>query len=560
MKQEIEQAVAAAVKELFGVDVPAELTRPDEQFGDFTTNVALRLSRQVGKNPREIAESLHAKLAAQEHDAAVAGPGFLNIRLSGERLRGELSTILAQNDRYGASGRYEGQEVVAEYSDPNPFKVLHAGHLYTSVVGDAIANLFEIAGAKVHRVNFGGDVGLHVGKTMWAILKRLEGENPDKLAEIPEAERSEWMAAAYIEGTNAYEDDEHAKAEIVALNKRVYQLHSGHDTTSLFARIYWTCRGWSYDYFDAFYARIGSHFEKYYPESETAPLGLQTVREHIGPVYKESNGAIIFDGEAYGLHTRVFINSEGLPTYEAKDVGLIMKKWADYHFDHSIVITGNDIIEYMKVVLKSIEQFMPELPAHTRHLTHGIVKLEGGTKMSSRRGNFLRAADVLDAAARANKAATGNEDEQVVLGAVKYAFLKPRMGGDIIYDPNESVSLQGNSGPYLQYAHARAMSILKKATNQPARSFTGELNASERSLVRKLTEYPEVIDKALDDMLPHHVCTYLYELAQVFNRFYEQNRVLGDEREIDRLTLVSAYAGVLKGGLKLLGIHAPDSM
>jgi arginyl-tRNA synthetase len=560
MKQEIEQVVVTAVKELFDVEASAELTRPDEQFGDFSTNVALRLAGQLGKNPREIAEALQGKLSEQGHDVSVAGPGFLNIRLSAERFKSELSNILEASENYGASDRYKDQVIVAEYSDPNPFKVLHAGHLYTSVVGDAIANLFQVAGAKVHRVNFGGDVGLHVGKTMWAVLRRLEGENPDKLLDIPETERSEWMAAAYVEGANAYEDDEQSKQEIVALNKRVYQLHTDDDTTSDFARIYWTCRQWSYDYFDAFYARIGSKFEKYYPESETAPLGLITVREHTGPVYKESEGAVIFDGDAHGLHTRVFINSEGLPTYEAKDVGLIMKKWADYQFDLSVVITGNDIIEYMKVVLKSIEQFQPELPARTRHLTHGIVKLEGGTKMSSRKGNFLRAVDVLDAAAAANKIATGNEDEQVVLGAVKYAFLKPRMGGDIIYDPQESVSLQGNSGPYLQYAHARAANILKKSTNQPGTTYDSALNESERSLVRKLTEYPEIIDKALDEMLPHHICTYLYELAQVFNRFYEQNRVIGDEREIDRLTLVSAYVGVLRNGLKLLGIHAPDTM
>jgi arginyl-tRNA synthetase len=564
MKQDIEQAVVSAVQELFGVELEAELARPDEQFGDYTTNVALRLSKQVGKNPREIADALAAtlleRLGANAAEVAVAGPGFLNIRLSDARFSRELNTILADKETYGASTRYKDKVVIAEYSDPNPFKVLHAGHLYTSVVGDAIANLFAVAGAHVHRVNFGGDVGLHVGKTMWAIVNRLGGENPNGLADIPEAERSEWLAAAYIEGTNAYEDSEQAKTEIVTLNKRVYQLHAENDTSSPFARIYWTCRQWSYEYFDAFYARIGTHFEKYYPESETAPLGLQTVREHIGPVYKESDGAVIFDGDAHGLHTRVFINSEGLPTYEAKDVGLIMKKWADYQFDLSVVITGNDIIEYMKVVLKSIEQFQPELPARTRHLTHGIVKLEGGTKMSSRKGNILRAVDVLEAAAAANKAATGNEDEQVTLGAVKYAFLRPRMGGDVIYDPKESVSLQGNSGPYLQYAHARAVNILRKATNQPGTSYDGELNESERNLVRKLTEYPETIDKALDDMLPHHICTYLYELAQVFNRFYEQNRVIGDERETDRLTLVSAYVGVLRNGLKLLGVHAPDTM
>jgi arginyl-tRNA synthetase len=285
------------------------------------------------------------------------------------------------------------------------------------------------------------------------------------------------------------------------------------------------------------------------------------VKQNIGDVFTESDGAVIFKGEDHGLHTRVFINRDGIPTYETKDVGLIFKKWEDYKFDRSVVITGNEQEQYMAVVLKAIEQFAPELAEKTSHLTHGIVKLAGGVKMSSRKGNILRAVDVLDVAASANKAATGSEDVQVTLGAVKYAFLKQRMGGDIIYDPAESVSLQGNSGPYLQYAHARATSILRKASEQNfAPVFDYGYNQSERSLVRKLTEYPEVIEKAVTDMMPHHVCTYLYELAQVFNRFYEQNKVIGEPQEIPRLTLVSAYAGVLQNGLTVLGITAPDSM
>ncbi|HZL08060.1 MAG TPA: arginine--tRNA ligase [Candidatus Dormibacteraeota bacterium] len=556
MKDELEKQIAVACKEVFGTETEVALTRPEEQFGDYATNVALQLSKQLGKNPREIAEALAVKLREnlnqQISEVSVAGPGFLNLKLTDQSL---LAALEAKPSKSLA-----GQSIVAEYSDPNPFKVLHAGHLYTSVVGDAIANLLEAAGATVHRVNFGGDVGLHVGKTMWAILRELGGENPDKLSAIPEAERSEWMAQAYVEGTRAYEEDEAAKPAIVDLNKRVYQLYVDNDHDSPFAKIYWTCRQWSYDYFDSFYERIGTRFEKYYPESETAPLGLQTVRDHVGQVYEESEGAVIFNGEKYGLHTRVFINSNGLPTYEAKDVGLVMKKWQDYKFDQSIVITGNDIIEYMKVVLKSIEQFMPELSARSRHLTHGIVKLAGGTKMSSRKGNILRAADVLAAADEANKQA-GQDNDQTVLGAVKYAFLKTRTGGDVIYDPTESVSLEGNSGPYLQYAHARARSILRKSgSDTPDKLIDTDLQPGERSLVRKISEYPETIDKAVAELMPHHVCSYLYELAQVFNRFYENNRVIGDERQDIRLALVGRYAGTLRDGLELLGIVAPEQM
>jgi arginyl-tRNA synthetase len=554
MKSELETAVAEAVKALFSVDAAIELTRPEEQFGDYATNVALQLAKQVGKNPREIGEALAEKLrvdmAEQFSEVTVAGPGFVNLKLSDS----ELTKALAAEPNKSLAG----QVVVAEYSDPNPFKVLHAGHLYTSVVGDAIANLLENAGAEVHRVNFGGDVGLHVAKTMWAILKTLGGENPDKLNNIAENERSNWLSERYVEGNAAYDQDEAAKTDMVEINKRVYELHDQNDHDSPFARIYWMTRDWSYQYFDAFYERLGTKFEKYYPESETAPIGLKTVKEHIGDVYKESDGAIVFEGEKYDLHTRVFVNSAGLPTYEAKDVGLIMKKYDDYHFDRSVVITGNDIVEYMKVVLKSIEQFRPELVQATSHLTHGIVKLAGGVKMSSRLGNILRAVDVLDAASNAGKAVIGSDNQDTVLGAVKYAFLKNRMGGDIIYEPKESVSLEGNSGPYLQYAHARARSVLNKAEGQGESD--GSYDASERSLARKIGEFSEVVDKATAELMPHHICTYLYELAQTFNRFYEQNRVIGDPRQTNRLSLVEKYAQTLKNGLNLLGIVAPDKM
>jgi arginyl-tRNA synthetase len=551
--------LASVIRDTFDADIKPELTRPDEQFGDYATNVAMQLAARLRRSPREVAQELAEKLrnalGDQIEDIAIAGPGFINITLTDTALAGQATAALTSKPV-----DYRGKVVVAEYGDPNPFKILHAGHLYTDVVGDAVANLMEMSGGEVHRVNFGGDVGLHVGKSMWTILKELGGEHPEKLQDIPESERAGWMTDRYVHGNTAYETDAQAKEEIVALNKRVYKLHEDNDHDSPFAQIYWTCRQWSYDYFAYFYDRLGSHFEKYYPESENALLGLRTVREQQQKgIYEESDGAIVFRGEPYGLHTRVFITRDGLPTYEAKDVGLVMAKWQDYHFDVSLIITAHDQGEYMKVVVKSIEQFMPELASRTVHLTHGILKLAGGVKMSSRQGNILRATDILDSAAAANKEVRGKDDSQTTVSAVKYALLKQRIGGDIIYDPQESVSLEGNSGPYLQYAHARAKSVLGKAAVHPAETI-GDLQAGERSLVRKISEYPEVLQKAVNELMPHHVCTYLYELAQTFNRFYEHNRVVGDEREALRLRLVTLYADVLKDGLAILGISAPERM
>ncbi len=564
--EDIKQAVQTAVKALFNIKVEPELTRPDEQFGDYATNIALQLASKLDDNPRKIAEALANKLKsdASVKEVTVAGPGFINIHVSDHTL-----AKLAFEQKIEQT--YKDKVVVAEYSDPNPFKVLHAGHLYTSVVGDAIANLFQAAGAQVHRVNYGGDVGLHVGKTLWAILQKLGGEYPEKLNQIAVKDRSEWMAEAYVDGTKAYEDDPVAKDQIVQLNNQVYQFHAQNDHDSALAQIYWTCRQWSYDYFNEFYKLIGTNFEKYYPESEVAGLGLQTVQEQLATgVFQMSDGAVIFKGDDHGLHTRVFVNSHGIPTYEAKEVGLILTKKKDYNFDISVIITGNEQEQYMQVVLKALEQFEPELVKATRHIPHGIVKLKGGIKMSSRKGNILRAIDVLQAAAESNRRLLGKDDRIVELGAVKYAFLRSRLGGDIIYDPDESVSIQGNSGPYLQYAHARARSILAKTSRAviPAAAQVAfdsvrediSFEVGERSLVRKMSEYPEVVNKATTELMPHHICTYLYELAQSFNRFYENHRVIGDTRETFRLKLVDAYATTLKNGLRLLNIDAPDKM
>lgn len=558
MQKSLERKIQTICQQLFNTDAAIELTRPSEQFGDFSINVALRLSKQLKRSPKEIGETLTNALKEQLADelssVTVAGPGFINLTLKDKAL---LESLAESPDK-----SLQGQAVVIEYSDPNPFKVLHVGHLYTTVVGDAIANLLEAAGANVHRVNYGGDVGLHVAKTMWAILHKLGGENPAKLEDIPEAERADWMSDAYVEGNQIYETDESAKEQIKKYNKQVYELHKTNDHDSAFAQIYWTCRDWSYAAFDEFYQRINVKMERYYPESEIVDAGIKEVKDQIGKVFEESNGAIVFNGEKYGLHTRVFINSQGLPTYEAKEIGLLLKKHQDYNYDLSIIITASEQIDYMNVVYKAIEQFMPELAQSTKHLPHGMVRLAGGVKMSSRKGNIIRANEALDMTAEAERELTGKSDKTTTLGAVKYALLKTRLGSDLVYDLKESVSLEGNSGPYLQYAHARARSVIKKAgaDSKTDLSVTDSLDENERMLARKLSEYPETVELATKEYMPHYICTYLYELAQSFNRFYEKSHVVGDPRQDLRLALVKLYADRLKDGLGLLGIEAPDAM
>lgn len=532
------------ILDLYGIDFEPEVVpAPENIDADYSSNVALRLAKELHDNPFNIAEKISNKI----ENSFASNPGFINFKISDGDLNEKISA-LSENFEI-SSDKFDGKTVICEFSDPNPFKVLHVGHLYTSVVGDSISRLFEYAGAKVIRANFGGDVGLHVAKTMY-ILKQ---KNPDTLT-------IEDIAKCYVEGTAAYEDDESAKAEITELNKEIYKINAEDIHGTELADLYWKGRELSYEYFKDFYARIGVKFDVFYPESTVASLGLSKVLEELDKgVYEKSGEAVIFDGEKYGLHTRVFVNSEGVPTYEAKDVGLIFKKYEDYHFDKSVVITGNEQLEYMKVVLKSVEQYAPELVEKTSHLTHGLVKLPGNVKMSSRKGNFLKAVDVLEMISEELKNEYNSEDEKVSKAAYKYAFLKYKMGGDIIFDPKESVKMTGNSGPYLLYSAVRAKKILGKSdSNNTIENYT--YNVYEKNLAKKLLEYTELLDEAVEEMAPHKLANYLYETAQEFSRFYENCQVAGSSEEAERMKLVKVYYNVMQHGLNILGIEIPEEM
>ncbi|HEY6736344.1 MAG TPA: arginine--tRNA ligase [Candidatus Saccharimonadia bacterium] len=565
LRQTLSKQIITLAQELWGQELDTggiEVSfAADPAFGDLACNAALVLARRLGKAPRDLAEALAERLRQRPEVAKVevAGPGFINVFLTDGALyraaRGGGQARVVRSSR--------SQKVLVEYSDPNPFKPLHAGHLYTTLVGDMVSRLIERRGDEVIRLNYGGDVGLHVARAMWGIIQALGGEHPDKLEAAAGDDRAGWLGARYAEGSAADEDDPEAHKTIIAYNQRVYRLHETNDHESPFAQIYWTGRQWSYDYFKQLYTELQvKAFDRFIPESEVTPLAVKTVQEQLKQgVYERSDGAVIFRGEAYGLHTRVFINSVGLPTYDAKDVGLILMKWRDYHFDESIVITANEQSQYYEVMLKSVEQFEPEPVRRSRHLSHGMVKLTGGRKMSSRKGNVVTAMDILAAAREAGEATGTHPNSDTILAAVKYAFAKVRIGGDIVYDPKESIALEGNSGPYLQYAHARARSILAKL-GRPAQAneLVQPLDEAERRLMAKLAAYGDVVIEATETLLPHGICTYVYELAQTFNRFYERNRVAGDEREAVRRQLVEAYADVLRDGLTLLGIAAPDRL
>lgn len=545
--ENISRRIESVIRELYNQPVNVSLTRPDSQFGDVACNQALQLARELHKNPREIAEEIAQKLREDDDflEVSVAGPGFINMRLSDQAIR-QLIIATVRPSRVS-------EPVVIETNNPNPFKAMHIGHAFNSIIADTIANLIENDGALVHRVSYHGDVGTHVGKSMYSLLRYCDGD-ATKLDEIPAQERNSFMSRMYAEGSRAYNEDPEAKKEIANLSQQSFTLDN-----PVFAKIYTTCKQWSFDEIDKVMQRIGNQpIERRYLESEADAKGVPIVCSNVPGVFMKSDGALVFPGSKYGSFDNVFVNSRGQGLYGARDLGLMLLKNEDFHPKKSYIVTAEEQRDYFKGVIKAAEMCLPELAGVTVNIPTGTVKLTTG-KMSSRDGAVVEIAWLFDQMAEAIRSRGAEPTEAVIAGAMRYQFLRVKIGSDVVFDIHDSVSITGNSGPYLQYAHARARSILRKATTT-SRNKQEALDEGERQLALKMTEYSDCVAEASKLLQPHIVCAYLYELAQAFNRFYEKSRIIDDNRQEVRLVLVEQYASILQQGLQLLGIDAPEQL
>lgn len=549
-------SIGVRAQKILATGEPVLIEPANPKFGADFAIPCFKVAATLKKNPLELANILAEQLKGKDIAKAEAVGGFVNIWLSNAVIAEVLGQVAELGQDFGKQqSSLAKQTAVIETNNPNPFKDMHIGHAYNCIIADTLANILELGGAKVHRVSYHGDVGLHVGKSMWGIL-RFVGRDIKKLSTVPVAERPKFMSQMYIEGSKAYKNDETARERIEELAKQSFSLDD-----PFFTEVYETCKQWSFDYLDKLVHAIGSKpVERRYLERETDELGRQAVQKHIGDIFTESDGAIIFPGEKYGLHTRVFIGSRGTSLYEARDLGLIQLKHKDFHPKVSVIVTGAEQRDYFSVVLKAASLALPETEGETRNIPTGLVKLSTG-KMSSRTGEVVNIEwlfDTLRDAIEERGTNTIDTLPQTLVGALRYAMLRVSIGRDVIFDVNESVSLEGNSGPYLQYAHARGRSILTKLAKIGEKIHT--LTPDERALAMKIVEYPVVTQKAIAELAPHHITTYLYELTQEFNRFYEKNRIVGDQRETTRAVLIKHYCQVLENGLGVLGIPAPERL
>ena len=450
-----------------------------------------------------------------------------------------------------------------EFGQPNTHKLPHIGHLFSYIYGESMARILQYQGNTVYRANYQGDIGLHVAKCLWQLLKDdADGTVPrDKALE----ERVQYLQKCYQVGATAYEENDHAKQEIDQLNKKIYA-----DDPEVHA-VWQETRQWSLDFYTQLETRLGISYDKKYFETMSAPLGKQAVLDNVGKVFVEDEGAIIFRGEDYGQHTRVFINKFGNPTYEGKDTGLIQLKMKDFDFDLSLTSTAVEQKKYWDTVNTACELMFPELKGKLGHIDFGMINLSTG-KMSSRTGNIIDAIGLLEMVKEEIRQAFEQKDkttiESVSQASIKYSFLKSEVYKNKAFDLKSSISKEGDSGPYLLYTYVRTKSILEKAGLE-----TGELSdvtpvpdqeltPEESALIRKLYQLPEVVALSAQQYSQHTIAKYLFDVAQLFNLFYQKNPILkaDDTAKKTRLLITKATSNILNQGLHLLGIQTVEKM
>ncbi len=542
------------------------LDQPEDALhGDYATNIAFALSKTVGKSPKETAEGLIEGLKGELEEVVdrieVAGPGFINFFLIDD-IRTDEAEGVAVSDIVNETGK---GKVLVEYTDPNCFKVFHIGHLMANTIGEATARLYEASGYEVMRVCYPSDIGRNVAMGVWGVMKKAS-EKPSHGVMLKE--KIEFLGMCYTYANNAFETDETAKAEIIEVNKAIY---AGTDANVMEA--YAEGRALSLEYFDQLYVKLGTKFDVYVYESEVADPGLAIVKANMGEVFEESDGAIVYKGEQDGLHTRVFVNSAGLPTYETKDLGNYEKKLsllpdANYY----VVETGVEQKDYFKVVNKVEEKIHPELAGKLVHITHGMMRLESG-KMSSRTGNVIGGEDLLDSISEKLRArieemrVDEKERDQLIndiaVGAVKFSILKGAAGKDVIFDFEKSLSFEGDSGPYLQYTHARLCALLDKAGEVGIDIESYAIVSPERELEQVIIGYTQTLETAYRDLGPHHIVQHLLKLTRAFNNMYGRVQIVDEsnkEKSAYYVMLSQAVKNILAHGLHTLGIVAPSRM
>jgi arginyl-tRNA synthetase len=573
---ELQTLLQRLVKEAFGleVDIHDIEVNPtnDEKFGDFTTNIALKISKELGKNPREIAAGLQKGLETTKLDSIekveVAGPGFLNFYIKSDFYFNNLAKVLEEKENYGKWNIGDGQ-VMVEFGQPNTHKAMTAGHIKSGIMGLSSSRVIRNLGFEVIQANYYSDIGLNSAKTTWAFLKLGQ---PDGFDTWTISEKMQFVANCYVHGNKESKNDPAILEEIKLLNKSIFEETAEPEVYKTYLKL----KEISIEQQDLVFSRLGIVFDRQYPESEVVDAGKKLVLENIDKVFIEDAGAIIFPGEKHGLNRWVFLNSFGLPTYSGKDLGLAYKKFEEFpNLVFNLTMTSTEQNNYFAAIIKALELIDKKFEG--KYLFRGFGwMLRDGKKMNSKSGTAIGVDDLFNDAyefAEKNISEAKNYSkeeiktiaEKVVMAGLKFLMLSREFHIDINYEPKQFLNPEGFSGPYVLYAYVRATSILKECINALMHQCIPgeyEINEDELRLLKLLYNYQLTTLNAGRNMAPHLICNYIFELAQAFNKFYKNNKVLIEDEKVKsfRLALTSAVATILRNGLDLLGIETVEKM
>ena len=571
VKNHLKKLLLQALKEL-GLELPEiQIASPDEKFGDYSSNVALIIAKKEKKNPKEVAALIINKLksdasAGELFSAISEAGGFINFTLSQSALLDSLNEIQEQKENYGSSKMGGNKKILVEYFQPNIAKPLHLGHLRTALIGDCLFRLFKFTGYKTESDTHLGDWGTQFGLLLHAYKKYGD-------MSVIEKNPIEELNKLYVKINAEAESDESVreagKAEFVKLEE------GDGENRELWKKF----KEYSWKEFEIVYKDLGIRRADHdWPESffeDKMPAVLEQLKQK--GLLKESQGAQVVDLEPYRLGTALLVKSDGGTTYLLRDLAtLIYRK--QHGFEKQYYVVDVRQAHTLKQTFKIIELLGAIEPGDAIHVSYGFLTLPEGA-MSTRKGTVVGAKEFIEQIqARAleiiqeKNADLKNKEEvarHVASGAIKYFDLSHNIKSDIVFDPKKAISFEGNTGPYLQYTYARIHGILRKSQIPSTKS---QINPNDQNLkfqtqellvLRKLYQFPEIVEQAVGDLQPNAIANYLFELSQTFNAFYQEIPVLKEENEQIkdfRLKLITATSQVLKNGLWLLGIEAPEEM
>lgn len=588
----LKQQVTALVIEQYGIEVTDKMvqlqkTRPE--FEGHITLVIFPFIKLVRKAPAQLANEIGEALLKRCPELIAsfnAVQGFLNLTISNQFWLTQLREIKG-NNQYGKFPK-RNQKLMVEYSSPNTNKPLHLGHVRNNLLGYSIARIQEANGWDVIKTNIVNDRGIHICKSMLAWLKYGNGATPQSTGKkgdhfigdyyvLFDKHYKEEIKALIAEGL----DEETAKKEAPLMKEAQAMLLKWEQGEQEIRSLWKMMNEWVYEGFDETYKQMGVSFDKIYYESDTYLEGKKEVEKglDLGLFYRRPDNSVWADLSADGLDEKLLLRSDGTSVYMTQDIGTAKLRFADYPIDKMVYVVGNEQEYHFKVLSILLDRLGFPFGKELVHFSYGMVELPNG-KMKSREGTVVDADDLMEQmieeAARMSQDKVNtlpditpqeaNDIARIVgLGALKYFILKVDPRKNMLFNPEESIDFNGNTGPFIQYTYARIQSVLRKGSNDANVEYTDdiEINDKEINLIQRLYEYPSIVHQAGEEYSPAVIANYIYALACDYNSFYHDYSILGESNEMIRsfrLTLSSAVANIIQKGMYLLGIEVPQRM